>query len=60
MVRFSIPNLYTNYRPNCHYYLRPGAKLNTTLTTNTDPNPNPYTNRHRRPVLNLMLGYSND
>ena len=46
---------------NCRYYVRPGAKLNTTLTTNTDPNPysNPNPNRHRRPVLTLMLGYSN-
>jgi len=42
--------------------LRPGAKLNATLTTNTDPNPNPNPdpNRHRRPVLTLMLGYSNN
>ena len=37
------------------YYVRPGAELNTMLTTSTDPNPNP--NRHRRPVL--TLGYSN-
>ena len=37
----------------------PGAKLNTRLTINTDPNlySNPNPNRHRRPVLTLLSFY---
>ena len=63
MVRFSVPNSYTNYRPNkLPLLLATWCEMNTTLTTNTDPNPNPNPNpnRHRRPVLTLTLGYSNN